>query len=121
VTEIEDHVFYGCTGLTTVTIPDDVTTIGRHAFVNCFNLTSVTIPRSVTFIGRSAFVDCKRLTSVISLNPVPPVIDDQRAFSENTWPSATIGTTLYVPKGSEKAYVKGKEWGWRIFEKVVGR
>ncbi len=52
---IGDSAFAGCTSLTSITIPDSVTTIGNHAFSNCTSLTSITIPDSVTSIGDSAF------------------------------------------------------------------
>jgi len=52
------------TGLTSVTIPDGVTTIGNSAFIGCTSLTSVTIPDSVTTIGNYAFWGCTSLTSV---------------------------------------------------------
>ena len=64
VTSIEDFAFYGCTGLTSVTIPDSVTNIGQYAFYNCSGLTSVTIPNRVTSIRYSAFYGCTGLTSV---------------------------------------------------------
>ena len=56
--------FYGCTGLTSVTIPNSVTSIGRSAFEGCTGLTSITIGNSVTSIGGSAFYNCTGLTSV---------------------------------------------------------
>ena len=40
-----------CTGLTSITIPNSVTSIGGYAFYSCSSLTSVTIPDSVTSIG----------------------------------------------------------------------
>ena len=65
VTSIGNHAFRECRGLTSVTIPGSVTSIGNQAFYNCSGLTSITIPNSVTSIGISAFVGCSSLTSVI--------------------------------------------------------
>ena len=59
-----DHAFYGCTGLTSLTIPSSVTSIGDYAFYECCGLTSLTIPSSVTSIGREAFYCCCGLTSL---------------------------------------------------------
>ncbi|MBQ7407207.1 MAG: leucine-rich repeat protein, partial [Clostridia bacterium] len=64
VTTIGDSAFKGCTGLTSITIPDSVTTIGNSAFSGCSGLTSITIPDSVTTIGNSAFKGCTGLTSI---------------------------------------------------------
>ena len=50
--------FYNCSMLTSVTIPDGVTSIGDHAFYGCSSLTSVTIPDSVIGIGGNAFNGC---------------------------------------------------------------
>ena len=61
---ISNFAFSGCTGLTSVTIPNGVTTIGNSAFSGCTGLTSVTIPNGVTTIEYNAFGDCTGLTSV---------------------------------------------------------
>ena len=53
-----------CSSLTSVTIPDSVTSIGYEAFRSCSSLTSITIPDSVTSIDSSAFYNCTSLTSV---------------------------------------------------------
>ena len=70
VTSVGDYAFYGCSGLTSVTIPDSVTSIGYEAFIGCSGLTSVTIPDSVTSIGDLAFFGCSGLTSVTIGNGV---------------------------------------------------
>lgn len=56
--------FRNCTGLTSVIIPDSVTSIGSNAFEDCTGLTSITIPDSVTSIGSSAFSGCSGLRSI---------------------------------------------------------
>ncbi len=63
VTSIGDFAFY-CSGLTSVTIPGSVTSIGYGAFESCTSLTGVTLPNGVTSIGEYAFAYCTSLTSV---------------------------------------------------------
>ena len=63
VTSIGNNAFDLC-GLTSITIPDSVTSIGEQAFLGCFYLTSITIPDSVTSIGHAAFYGCSSLTSI---------------------------------------------------------
>ena len=82
VTSIGSAAFEDCTNLTSVTIPNSVTSIGSFAFYDCTSLTSVTIPDGVTSIGDSAFRYCSGLTSVTIPDSV--TIIDERAFSDCT-------------------------------------
>ena len=75
VTSIGYRAFYYCDGLTSVTIPNSVKSIGDGAFAYC-PLTSVTIPNSVTSIGEYAFRGCTGLTSVTIGNSVTSIGDE---------------------------------------------
>ncbi|MEG1096968.1 MAG: leucine-rich repeat protein [Clostridiales bacterium] len=90
VTTIDD--FSGCTGLTTVTIPNSVTTIGDNAFRGCAGLTTVTIPYGVTSIGGFTFYGCTGLTTVAIPSGVTTIGRD--AFY-----GCTGLTTVTIPSG----------------------
>lgn len=72
VTGIGNSAFSGCSGLTSVIIPNTVTSIGDNAFYYC-DITSVTIPSSVTSIGDDAFYYCSGLTSISLPNSVTSI------------------------------------------------
>ncbi len=70
---IANSAFRYCASLTSVTIPDSVTSIGGFAFEYCTSLKSVTIPDSVTGINESTFENCKALTKVTIGNSVTSI------------------------------------------------
>ena len=76
---IWDYAFRYCSGLTSLTIPFSVTSIGVSAFRHCSGLTSLTIPSSVTSIGSDAFSGCSGLTSLTIPSSVTSIGSD--AFS----------------------------------------
>ena len=69
VTSIGDYAFESCDSLTSITIPSSVTSIGENAFWYCNSLTSITIPSSVTSIGKAAFNSCCALAEVYNYSP----------------------------------------------------
>jgi hypothetical protein len=64
VTTIGSGAFTGCTKLTSVTLPAGLTTIEDSLFRECTALTSITLPATVKTIGPNAFNSCKALTSI---------------------------------------------------------
>ncbi len=78
VTTIAEEAFNGCSGITSITIPNGVTMISPKAFKDCIGLTSATIPNSVIRIGNSAFENCTSLTSIVIPNSVTKI--ENRTF-----------------------------------------
>jgi len=63
---IRTSAFVDCDRLTSITIPEGVTSIGDFAFYCCYGLKSVTIPASVTSIGKGAFLECRSVKITVS-------------------------------------------------------
>ena len=82
VTSIGVASFGGCTALKSISIPDSVTSIGDSAFNYCESLTSIVIPDSVTSIAEYTFNGCTSLTSIVIPNSVTEI--EKNAFSHCT-------------------------------------
>ncbi|MCL2086426.1 MAG: leucine-rich repeat protein [Oscillospiraceae bacterium] len=103
VTSIGDFAFQYA-GLTEITIPDKVTGIPNQAFSGCAGLTSVTIGNGVTVIGYAAFSGCTRLTEITIPDSVTSI--EASAFSDtaflNNQPDGVVyaGNWVIKYKGS---------------------
>ena len=92
VVGIDNYAFYNCSGLTSITIPEGVTSIGYHAFYNCSGLTSITIPEGVTSIREYTFFNCSGLTSITIPEGVTSI--GQQAFKY-----CSSLTSITIPEG----------------------
>ena len=102
VTEVSDRAFYGCKGLTTVTIESE--SIGDYAFCGCEELKSVKFGNGVKKIGTHAFSDCKKLAGVIIHKDIKEIgahaFQDCKEIRELTIESESIGDyAFYGCKG----------------------
>ena len=92
VLEIERYAFDDCKTLTSVVIPEGVTTIGERAFNACVNLREVSIPSSVTTILLYAFRDCSGLTSVV-------IPSSMTTIGEGIFDGCSSLTSVTIPEG----------------------
>ena len=101
--KLDDYVFYGCSGLTSLTIPSSVTAIGRCAFWGCSGLTNLAIPSSVTKIGSWTFCGCSGLTNLTIPSGVTLIGDgafkDCSGLTSLTIPSSVTWICNYAFEG----------------------
>lgn len=64
VTEVNKNGFKNCANLTSVELPESITSIGAAAFEGCANLTNINIPNGVTIINALTFNNCNNLSEI---------------------------------------------------------
>ena len=99
VTRIHDHAFSSCTGITNITIPNTVDTIGLWAFDCCTGLRSVVLPNSVKKLDSFAFDCCSNLKSITLSNSLSSI------------PFSGFRNCYSLEEVSIPASIKTIEWG----------
>ena len=112
VTKISSYAFEYCRSLTSINIPDGVTSIGNGAFWGC-SLTSIKIPDGVTSIGNSAFRDCSSLTSI-------SIPDGVTSIEEYAFYGCKSLTSIKIPDGVTSIGEYAFEWCTSLTDVTIG-
>ena len=94
--EIYESAFSECSGLTSLLLPESLTSIGNCAFYGCSILSSLIIPTNVKHIGISAFYDCKSLSNISIPDNVTSI--GQTAFYNTPWYNNQPEGLIYIGK-----------------------
>lgn len=98
--------FYSCTSMTSINLPNSLTSIGSNSLHACASLTSITLPNSLTSIGDFAFLSCIELSLVTSLPTIPP------SLSASAFSYTHANLTIKVPSQSVNAYKTATNWNY---------
>ena len=97
------YTFEFCTNLTSISLPEGVTSIGSYAFNGCTSLASISLPEGVTSIGSYAFGDCSALVELHLLGTTPPALT-------STYFVPTNPTIFIVTAKAYDAYCAAPYW-----------
>jgi hypothetical protein len=108
VTTIGKEAFFDLTNgkwITSIMLPETVTSIGENAFYQCGRLAHITLGSNVKTIASNAFYKCISLKEIVCKSATPPVIADETVFEK-----VPTAATLIVPAGSVAAYSQAPYW-----------
>lgn len=103
LTTIQDHAFSLCYSLNTINFPESLTTIENNAFESCESLTSVTLGSKITSIAYSAFENCNKLEITIKATTPPTLSLSGRGVFTGV-------LSIYVPDESVETYKTASGW-----------
>ena len=106
---LRDEAFYGCTALTSITIPEGVKSIGKSVFYGCTSLKNITIPASVESIG-SSFGGCTSLRNVyitdlaawVGIDFVSGVGSNPLNYASYLYVNGEVVEDIVIPEGVEE-------------------
>ena len=125
ITTIGKCAFLECNSLTNIVLPESVTSVETGAFSGC-NFTTFTFPQNIEFIGWNMFSypSGNGLESIILLSPTPPTIEYHEyggGEPESSFDAGTNNCPIYVPSGSVGAYKEAwPKYADRIMEMGTG-
>lgn len=120
VTTIEGFAFYKCLNLNNVTFGSNLISIGESSFYNCYNITSIIIPDSVTEIKKHAFEMCQKIENVVLNNTITRInestFDDCTSLQKITITDSVelIGISAFESCSSLKTVIIGT--GLKVIE-----
>lgn len=116
ITNIENYACWDNSGVTILTIPEGITSIGQSAFT-FNNLEELTLPSTLKTVGYK-FLSSSKIKTVTCKATTPPTFVVPEYFSEDYYLEQykLKNATLYVPEGTEEAYKVAK--GWKLFYTV---
>lgn len=118
VVEINEEAFYRCQ-VSSIIVPNTVTTIGEDAFKSCNSLKTLTLGAGVTSVGEDALQNNENLTDVTIFATNPPMVDKRLFPVEKNHPEKTPwNAKLHVPAGCKAAYAAAD--GWKDFLQCGG-
>ena len=106
ITTVKGKLFYYCTSLTTVDLPE-CTSIHRKTFQNCTSLTTINLPKCTT-LEYDVFSNCTSLTTIILSNNQVTTLDDISVFTDSSIANGT--GYIYVPDNLVDSYKSDTNW-----------
>ena len=109
------HFNGGLTSITSLTIPEGVTTVASYALYGASSLTSLTLPASLTAIGEQAFRNCDALTEIKFNGTNAPSCGSQAFECESQWDKILTSCTIYLIQDAKASFNQAPWTDWTGF------
>ena len=99
-------MFAGCTSMTEVILPENLTRIGNYAFKGCTGIKRLTVGVGITTLGQYAFDGCNAIDTIMSKSEIAPSMGNLGCFTTTVYNNAT----LFIPIGATEDYQLTNYW-----------